>query len=142
MEDGGWGREQLPFHALHAPRLTLHENALHAPRIHALRTFRCAILGDPSFQGHAHAFLVPDEGFSAVVRLHDRLHSGPLARELRLDLPFIPHLAVANTPTPEACKEIVDALNARPFEIRGSVESLDVIGFDGTSVWTIEQVGF
>lgn len=28
---------------------------------------RCAILGDPDFEGHAHAFLVPDEGFSDIV---------------------------------------------------------------------------
>jgi 2'-5' RNA ligase len=102
--------------------------------------FRCAILGDPDFQEHAHAFLVPDEGFSDVVRLHDRLYTGPLARELRLDLPFIPHVGIANTPRPEQCKAIVDQLNAEPFEIRGRVETLDVIGYDGERVWSIEHV--
>src|SRR5262245_61317628 len=44
--------------------------------------FRCAILGDPGFMGHAHAFLTPDEGFSEIVRLHDCLYTGPLAAEL------------------------------------------------------------
>lgn len=101
--------------------------------------FRCAILGDPDFLDHAHAFLVPDEGFSDVVRLHDGLYSGPLAGELRLDLPFIPHVALANTPTPEACKAIVDRLNSEDFEIRGWVEALDVIGYDGERVWPIVQ---
>lgn len=101
--------------------------------------FRCVILGDPDFQEHAHAFLVPDEGFSDVVRLHDRLYTGLLAGELRLDLPFIPHVGIANTPRPEQCKIIVDQLNAEEFEIRGRVEMLDVIGYDGERVWTIEQ---
>jgi len=102
--------------------------------------FRCAILGDPGFQGHAHAFLVPDQGFSDIVRLHDRLYTGVLRDELRLDLPFLPHVGIANAPTTEECKIIVDRLNAEPFEIRGTVETVDVIGFDGERVWTIEQL--
>lgn len=101
---------------------------------------RCAILGDPDFQNHAHAFLVPDEGFSDIVRLHDRFYTGPLADELRLDLPFIPHVGIANTPEPAACKAIVDMLNAEAFEIRGRVDMLDVIGYDGATVWTIEKI--
>lgn len=101
--------------------------------------FRCAILGDSDFQDHAHAFLIPDEGFSDVVHLHDRLYTGPLASELRLDLPFLPHVGIANAPTPEACKAIVDDLNAQEFEIYGRVASLEVIGYDGETVWTIES---
>lgn len=96
--------------------------------------FRCAILGDPDFQGHAHAFLVPDEGFSNIVRLHDRLYTGPLADFLRLDVPFIPHVGIANMPEPEDCKAIIDDLNAENFEIPGRVESLDVVEYDGESV--------
>ena len=100
---------------------------------------RCAILGDPDFQDHAHAFLMPDEGFSDVVRLHDRLYTGPLAAELRLDLPFLPHLAIANAPTPRGCKAIVDRINAEPFEIRGRIDSVDVIRYEEDRTWTIEQ---
>lgn len=83
---------------------------------------------------------MPDKGFSNVVRLHDRLYAGPLAEELRLDLPFLPHLGVANAPTLEACKDILDDLNAEAFEILGRVESLEVIGFDGETVWSIEEI--
>lgn len=101
--------------------------------------FRCAILGDPDFMGHAHAFLTPDEGFSDVVRLHDRLYTGPLASELRMDLPFIPHVGIASTPSLEECKTIVNELNEERFEIRGQVDALDVIGYDGTRVWSIER---
>jgi hypothetical protein len=104
--------------------------------------FRCVLLGDPDFQDHAHAFLIPDEGFSDVVHLHDRLYTGPLASELQLDLPFLPHVGIANAPTPEACKTIVDDLNARAFEIRGRVETMNVIGYDGTAVWAITSFRF
>lgn len=102
--------------------------------------FRCSILGDPDFQGYAHTFLVPDEGFSDVVRLHDRLYTGPLADFLRLDIPFIPHLGIANTPEPEDCKVIIDDLNAEKFEIEGRVESLDVVEYDGETVRPLEQI--
>lgn len=101
--------------------------------------FRCAIVGDPDFRDHAHAFLIPDEGFSDVVRLHDRFYTGPLAGELRLDSPFLPHVGIANAPTPEACKAIVDELNAEEFEIQGRVETVSVIGYGGQAVWTIES---
>lgn len=74
-----------------------------------------------------------------MVHLHDRLYTGPLADELRLDLPFLPHVGIANAPTPEACKVIVDDLNAEQFEIRGRVETVSVIGYDGETVWTIER---
>ena len=119
----------------------IHHVRQHAEAFPAFEVvFRCAILGDPSFQEHAHAFLVPDEGFSNVVRLHDRLYTGPLEKELRLDLPFVPHVGIANTPTPAACKVIIDNLNAQAFEIRARVETLHVIGYDGKRVWKIEQL--
>ena len=100
---------------------------------------RCATLGAPSFMDHAHAFLIPDEGFSDVVRLHDALYTGPLRSELRLDLPFVPHIGVASTPQIDECKAIVDRLNQERFEIRARVEKLDVIGYDGKKSWAIEE---
>ena len=83
---------------------------------------------------------MPDEGFSAVVKLHDRLYTELLQPELRLDLPFVPHIGMASTRELEASKELVDRLNAEEFEIRCMVEHLDVIGCDGAKVWTIERV--
>jgi 2'-5' RNA ligase len=100
---------------------------------------RCATLGDPSFMEHAHAFLIPDEGFSRVVKLHDALYTGPLRSELRLDLPFVPHIGVANTPGVEDCKVLVDRINSNRFEIHGHVEKLSVIGYDGATTWTIQE---
>ncbi len=99
---------------------------------------RCAILGDPGFMDHAHGFLIPDEGFSDFVHLHDQLYTGILKTSLRLDLPYIPHIGIASTPSLEAGKAIVDQLNQEKFEIRGRVDRLDVIGYDGQKTWDIE----
>jgi hypothetical protein len=85
----------------------------------------------------------PDDDFAwiqSVRREHDRLYTGPLADELWLDLPFLPHVGIANAPTPGACKAIVDDLNAHRFEIPGRVETVSVVGYDGETVWTIVQV--
>lgn len=100
---------------------------------------RCATLGDPSFMDHAHAFSIPDEGFSGVVRLHDALYTGPLRSELRLDLPFVPHIGVAGIPQIDECKTIADRLNREKFEIRARVEMIDIIGYDGKKTWAIEE---
>jgi 2'-5' RNA ligase len=72
--------------------------------------------------------------------LHDAFYSGVLEKELRLDLPFVPHIGVASYPGVNQCKKIVDELNQQDFEIEGKVENLDIIEFDGNSTKTIEQI--
>jgi len=99
---------------------------------------RCAILGDASFMDHAHAFLMPDGGFSSLVRLHDQLYTGILETELRVDLPYFPHIGVASTPTAKECKAIVDQLNQEKFTIRCRINALDIIGYDGEKTWKIK----
>lgn len=101
--------------------------------------FRCAILGDPSFMDYAHIFLIPDEGFSNLISLHDRLYTGILETELRLDLPYIPHIGIASLPSPKECKTVVDELNQQQFEIRARVDTLDIIGYDGKTTWGIKK---
>ena len=90
-------------------------------------TCRYAMLGlDDQDSARGYVFLVPDEGFSALSRLHDRLYSGLLATALRLDIPFIPHITVGACASLPAAKELCDAWNAKPFEISGVVERLTV----------------
>ncbi len=101
---------------------------------------RCATVGDPDFIDHAHLFLIPDEGFSKIVKLHDAFYRGPLEPELQLDLPFVPHIGIASLPKPEACKKLADELNAQNFEIRGKVETLDIIRYDGVTTETVRQI--
>lgn len=81
----------------------------------------------------SHLFLVPDEGFSNLVRLHDRLYSGPLKAALNLQIPFIPHITAGAFDNVEDCKHAADILNQRLFTIEGTIEQVTLlsIGPDG-----------
>lgn len=39
--------------------------------------------------------------------------------------------------TPAECKTIVDGLDAEAFEIRERVETVNVVGYDGETMWMI-----
>jgi 2'-5' RNA ligase len=101
---------------------------------------RCAMVWDDATQPCWHVFLVPEEGFSAVVGLHDRLYRGPLASELRLDIPFIPHMGVATSPDSQACKALADLLNTGGIAITGRIERLDITAVETDRVRTIATV--
>jgi 2'-5' RNA ligase len=101
---------------------------------------RCAIICDDAFRKHTHVFLVPDEGYSRIVKLHDRLYTGVLAEELRLDLAFTPHIGIANSRDARSCKQLADNLNQQQFEIYGKVNKLDLLWDKNNRVGTIEEV--
>lgn len=88
--------------------------------------FRWAMLGADALDETAYAYLVPDEGFSALSRLHAALYRGPLAPFLRLDIPFVPHITVCSTPLPAEAKALCDALNRRGLQVAGEVRELSV----------------
>ena len=75
-----------------------------------------------------------------MVKLHDRLYTGPLAAELRLDIPFIPHLTVGNASEAQACKRLADDLNARGVSIHGGIATLGVVRYEGGRVESIERI--
>lgn len=138
----------VPHFTVVFPQTALDETALvaHVRPIAAAQppipfVIRYALPVHDSFSADTYLFLVPDEGFSALVRLHDRLYTGALAGELRLDIPFIPHITVAHTADASACKAAADALNAQPFELRGVIEALDVVAVEGDTARTVAQVG-
>jgi 2'-5' RNA ligase superfamily len=101
---------------------------------------RCALIVKDAFNQYTHVFLVPDEGFSSIVRLHDALYTGPLASELRLDIPFLPHIGIGNALDPHMCKSLADQVNQKPVSIEGTIEALDVARHEGNKVKTIEHV--
>jgi hypothetical protein len=102
---------------------------------------RCAVVVKDAFSDYFYVFLVPDEGYSKIVKLHDKLYSGLLASELRLDIPFIPHIVVGNSTDPQACKKLADQLNQQSFTIKGSIEKLDVATYDGKNIKIVKQIG-
>lgn len=101
---------------------------------------RCAVIVKDAFSDYFYVFLVPDEGFSEIVKLHDRLYTDQLVSELRLDIPFIPHIIVGNSTDPQACKKLADQINQKSFAIKGSIEKLDVVNFDGKKIETIKEI--
>ena len=101
---------------------------------------RSAVVVKDAFSASAHVFLVPDEGYSTMVELHDRLYTGPFAAELRLDIPFIPHLTVGNAADAQACKWLADDLNARGVSIRGDINALDAAQYEGGRVESVERI--
>jgi len=103
---------------------------------------RCATVNKNAFNELYHTFLVPDEGYSDIIKLHDKLYSGKFLRHLRLDLDFIPHIGISNSPDKRVCKTIADEWNHTDFEINGRITALDVIAFDGHAVTPLKKVGF
>ena len=91
-------------------------------------SFHCryAMLGVDDDNCNGYVFLVPDEGYSAISRLHDRLYTGLLAPSLRLDLPFIPHMTIGTLPDYSAAKALCDRLNSTSLSIAGSLDALTV----------------
>lgn len=101
---------------------------------------RCATCMKDTFSDFMHVFLVPDTGFSSLVRLHDRLYSGRLEHELRLDIPFIPHVGVGNSRDFAKMKRLADELNMEPFSVEGTIEMLDLATYVDNRVSTIERI--
>jgi hypothetical protein len=101
---------------------------------------RCAVLDKDAFNDYTHVFLVPDEGYSLIIKLHDLLYTGPLAPELRLDLPFIPHIGVANALDPSHCKKVADSLNASSLAMAGTVEELRIVSYTDNRVTPLQTI--
>jgi len=73
-----------------------------------------------------HVFLIPDEGFGAILRLHDALHVGPIEACLRPETPYLPHITVATSGDFTAARKIAAQLNAGGIDIGGVIETLEV----------------
>lgn len=99
--------------------------------------FRCASVVKDPFSDQTHVFLVPDEGNAALIKLHDRLYTGQLAAELRLDVPYIPHITVGGSTDPLACKALADELNRQEFRLAGAVAEVVVVRYEASKVETI-----
>src|SRR6266566_145211 len=103
---------------------------------------RSAILMPPTGGDHSYIFLVPDEGLSSFVKLRDQIYAGPLAKSLRLDIPFVPHLTVGSTRNLQDGNQIIHELNRQSFEIPGSIDSLSLVVEDGDRIILVEEVPF
>ena len=87
---------------------------------------RYAMLGADDEDEIAYVFLVPDEGYSEVSRLHDHLYTGILEPFLRLDIPYVPHITIGTLEDRQVAKELCDQLNAKPTRVDGWLRELTV----------------
>ncbi|ALO14444.1 hypothetical protein L21SP5_00773 [Salinivirga cyanobacteriivorans] len=101
---------------------------------------RCATVNKDAILDLYHLLLVPDEGYSKIVKLHDRLYSDLLFTCLRLDIDFIPHVAIANSPDKYKIKKLADDWNKTKFIIKGKVDSLTIVDYTGNVLTNLEHI--
>lgn len=100
---------------------------------------RYAMVHDDDSSDDYYVFLVPDEGFSKFSRLHDALYAGPLAPNLRLDIPYVPHIGIATLKDAPECKKLADDLNRLGLSISGEVEEITVVEYNAKVVVDLES---
>ena len=103
-------------------------------------TIRCATINKDAFSDYFHTFLVPDEGYSRIVKLHDKLYSDKLKDNLRLDLDFVPHIGIGNSQERYKCKKMVDEWNEKEFSISGRITHLTIVNYENNIVSKIEEL--
>ena len=95
---------------------------------------RYAMLHADRMSDNYYLFLVPDEGFSAICRLHDDLYTGIMRPFLALSLPYVPHIGIATSKDPDHLKEVGDRWNRQRRSISGVIEEIWLASYDGKNV--------
>ncbi len=85
---------------------------------------RAAVLLPDPFTGEFVVALVPDEGNSRLLRLHDRLYTGPFTQHQPVGVPFVPHLTLARMTASAAARALADDVNGGEPDLRTRVTDL------------------
>jgi len=101
---------------------------------------RCCTINKDSFSDYYHALLVPDEGYSKIVKLHDKLYSKKLKDNLRLDIDFIPHMGIGTSKDKFKCKQMVDEWNGKEFEIKGIISTLTIVEYKDDIITNLRDI--
>jgi len=128
------GADLTPKAFAEAVRLRAHD----FPRIRF--RLRSALVVPEHAVSRFHVFLIPDEGFGAILRLHDRLHAGALEAAIRPETPYLPHITVATTPDHAAARKLAQALNNGELDISGHIETLEVEHRTGDVIRKVAEV--
>lgn len=103
--------------------------------------FRVALPVKDHLSTKAHVYLVPDEGLSATIRLHDDLYRDTLAANHQIDVPYIPHVTIAATENILNAKSIADDLNEETFDIACRIDTVLVLRCDTAHVQILTRIG-
>ncbi len=114
------------------------DRAAGVQRIHF--EIKCATVNKDAFLDHYHLLLVPDQGYSSIVKLHDRLYSRSLQEHLRLDIDFIPHIGIANSRDKYKIRQLANDWNRRDFSISGTIAGLTVVDFSHNILTDLHQI--
>lgn len=101
---------------------------------------KCATVNKDIFLNYYHLLLVPDKGYSKIVKLHDKLYSNLLSKHLRLDIDFIPHMGIANSKDKFKVKRWADEWNQKDFAIEGTVDCLTIVDYTSNILTDLEKV--
>lgn len=113
----------------------------HARAVHAIRfRLRSALVVPEPVVRRFHVFLIPDEGFGAILKLHDALHVGALKAALRQDSPYLPHITVATTSDYAVARDLALSLNRGGIDIHGRIDALQVERRNGEVIKPVAEV--
>lgn len=87
---------------------------------------RRAVAGADRVAPTTHVHLVPDEGFDAILRLHDRLCSGPMVAQRRTEMAYLPHITVATKADLRSAQALCDELGAAGVDVAGRLDRLTI----------------
>ncbi len=113
----------------------------HVEGLHPIHfRLRSALVAPEPMAGCFHVFLIPDEGFGAILRLHDLLHGGAIKAALRLDRAYLPHITVATTSDAVTARNLALALNQGGIDIHGHIDSVQVESRVGKTVNEVADI--
>lgn len=116
----------------------IRRNAGDFPRIRF--RLRSALVVPEHTVARFHVFLIPDEGFGAILRLHDVLHAGPIEAAISPESPYLPHITVATTTNHAAARKVAQALNQGSLDIEGHIDALEVERRDGEVIRKVAEI--
>jgi hypothetical protein len=101
---------------------------------------RCAVLSKDAFQDLYHVFLVPDEGYSQILKMHYQISGNRWFPYRLLDIDYTPHIGIGNTKDPHQCVEWVESWNREEFSISGKITALVIANYENDVVETIDRI--
>jgi 2'-5' RNA ligase len=111
---------------LDVPSLSAHAGAVVSGHSPFECVFRATAVVRGALGGASYVLLVPREGYAEIERLHGALYTGALAPDLRQDIPFVPHITIAQTESEDFARKIAASLDLG-LGLRARVDRLDVL---------------
>ena len=98
------------------------------------------IINKDAFNSYYHLFLIPNKGSDEIIKLHDLLYTKILEPELRKDIPFIPHLGIANNKNKNECLKLKKELSKNKISINGKINEIDICRYENNKIITITKI--